>query len=36
VVSMLCLVVLALGALLVLWVYRRFCFHRRIKYVSRV
>ena len=36
VVSMLCLVVLALGALLVLWVYRHFCFHRRIKYVSRV
>ncbi|CAI7996008.1 Fibroblast growth factor receptor 2 [Geodia barretti] len=32
VVSMLCLVVLALGALLVLWVYRHFCFHRRIKY----
>ena len=28
VVSMLCLVVLALGALLVLWVYRHFCFHR--------
>ena len=34
VVSMLCLVVLALVALLVLCIYRHFCFHRRIKYVS--